>query len=279
MIVTDKKYMIEDKYLKKLNLMIKRLKGTDDVVLPIDGDEGQGKTELAVGTCYYVAYKTGRKYGIENIFFELDKVIKFAASTKEQIIHFDEAAFGLLATNWQNKLHKKFIQLVMVSRKKKHFIILCIPKFHRLPPYVIEERAIGLVHVYSRNNIHKGRFCYFNKKMKDRLYEDWRRTKIKNYKKYNIFKRSFVRAMEKVFTKKQLQEYDDKKDEAIMRLSEDDDKSSQQKRWVKQRDYLIKFIREKMNLKFTEMAKEFKKFGLDDLTMENIRRAYRSVST
>ena len=66
MIVTDKKYSIDDAYLKKLRLMVKRLKGTDDVVLPIDGDEGQGKTEFAMGTCYYIAYKTKRKYDANN---------------------------------------------------------------------------------------------------------------------------------------------------------------------------------------------------------------------
>ena len=32
MIVTDKKYMIEDKYLIKLDLMVKRINGVDELL-------------------------------------------------------------------------------------------------------------------------------------------------------------------------------------------------------------------------------------------------------
>lgn len=276
MVVTDKKYDFDKAYVSKLDLMIKRMKGTDDNVLPIDGDEGQGKTELAMGTCYYISYKTGRKYGIENIFFDLDEVIKFAASTKEQIIHFDEAALGLLTTNWQNKLQQKFIQLVMIARKKKHFIILCIPKFHRLPQYLIEERSIGLVHVYSRKNLEKGRFCYFTKKKKEQLYIDWRKSKIKNYKKYYSFRGSFPEASKKIFTKEQKNEYEKKKDAAILSLIDEKEKEGDmKKKWKDQRDRLIVYIKDKMGLKYTEMEKELKNFGVDDLGMEGLRRAYR----
>ena len=38
------------------------MKGTDDNVICIDGDEGQGKSNLAMGICYYIANKTNRKY-------------------------------------------------------------------------------------------------------------------------------------------------------------------------------------------------------------------------
>ena len=94
---------MDDKLKSKLDLMIKRMKGTDDNIIVIDGDEGQGKSEMAMGICYYIAYKTGREYGMDNINFDLDVVIKRAVSTKEQIEHFDEAVLGLLTTNWQNK--------------------------------------------------------------------------------------------------------------------------------------------------------------------------------
>ena len=265
MLVTDKQYNMDDAYVHKLDLMIKRMNGTDDNVLPVDGDEGQGKSEFTVGTCYYVAYKTGRTYNVDNIFFDLDKVIKFASSTKEQIIHFDEAVLGLLTTNWQNKLQQKFIKLVMVARKKKHFIVLCIPKFHRLPQYLIEERAIGLAHVYSRNNLHKGRFCYFTKKMKDKLYEDWRRTKIKNYKKYNVFRGSFVQAMKRVFTEEQIKQYDDKKDAAILSLGEDekDKKTDRQIKWIEQRNILINFLKKNEGLNARQLGERLNQLGID----------------
>ena len=274
----DKKYYIDDKYKSKLDLMIKRMKGTDDNIMVIDGDEGQGKTEMAMGTCYYISQQTGRKYSIDNIFFDLDKLVKFASSTKGQIIHFDEAVLGLLVTKWQDKLQQKFLTLAMVARKKKHFIILCIPKFHRLPQYLIEERAIALVHVYSRNNLEKGRFCYYTKKNKNGLYLDWRRSKVKKYKEYRSFWGTFPIASTKIFTEEQNKEYDDKKDAAILAIGEDDKpKDKEQKiKWMKQRDTLISFIKDEMNLSFSDMDKQFKKRGIEELSVETLRRAYSS---
>ena len=222
MIVTDKKYYMDNYYLSKLDLMIKRMAGTDDTILIIDGDEGQGKTELTVGTCYYVAYKTGRKYDVNNIFFELDKGIEYAGKTSEQIIHLDEGALGLLSTQWWSKNQQKFLQLVMIARKKKHFIAVCIPKFYKLNQYIIEERSIGLVHVYSDKNLHKGRFCYYSKNAKERLYQDWRRKRFKNYGKFYTFHGKFVKAINKVFTPEQEKEYETKKDKAIMNITKSD---------------------------------------------------------
>lgn len=261
MIVTDKKYHLDDNYIKKLNLMIKRLKGTDDNVLPIDGDEGQGKTEFAVGTCYYIAYKTKRKYGVENIFFDLEEVIKFASSTEKQIIHFDEAVLGLLTTNWQDKIQKRFLQLIMIARKKRHFIVLCIPKFHRLSQYIIEERAIGLVHVYSKKNLEKGNFCYFTKDGKDKLYTDWKRKRIKTYKQHFSFKGKFVMTMEKVFTPEQVQAYEDKKDESILGFSAE--KKTQGDRWREQRDNMIRGIKKDLKVSDKKMEEVLKKLNVD----------------
>ena len=262
MIVTDKKYSIEDQQLKKLDLMVKRLKGTDDIVLPIDGDEGQGKTELAIGTCYYIAYKTGRKYDIDNIFFDLDEVIRFAASKKKQIIHYDEAALGLLRTQWQKKSQQKFLQLVMIARKKQHFIILCIPKFHRLPPYVLEDRAIGMMHVYAHKNIHKGRYCYYTKSALANLYQDYNKKKVKTYQKHFSFRGRFVEASKKVFTKEQHEVYDKKKDDAILSVGVDDNLRDRQKKWLEQRDKLIRGFRKDLKLSSPQMEKLLEKYGV-----------------
>lgn len=279
MIVTDKKYFLEKKYVEKLDLMIKRLKGTDDVVLPIDGDEGQGKTELAIATCYYIAYNTGRHYGIDNIFFDLDKLLKFASTTKDQIIHFDEGAFGLLSMQWQSKAQQKFLQLVMVARKKRHFIIICIPKFHKLPQYVIEERSIGLVHVYSRKNLQKGRFCYFKKDSKDALYQDWNRKRIKNYKKYNDFHGTFPEASKRVFTDAERDEYDKKKDEAIMGLTQENKMGVHEKRWFEQRNKLIAGMRIEYKLTAKELMKKIKQYDvtLSCTEIKDITRDYEEL--
>lgn len=264
---------MDDAYKHKLDLMIeKKLNRTDDVVLPVDGDEGQGKTEFACGTCYYIAHMTKRTYDTSRIFFDLDELIKFASTTKEQIIHFDEAVLGLLATNWQNKLQQKFIQLVMVARKKKHFIVLCIPKFHRLPSYVIEERAIGLVHVYSRGNIEKGRFAYFTKKKKDLLYHEWRKRKTKNYRGLYSLRGSFPKVMEKIFTEEEIEEYERKKDEAILSINNEKKNNSKEEYFKKQRNLLLVVLKKELNLSNNKISKMLNQYGLENMKMSNVQK-------
>jgi len=263
MLVTDKEYSMEKAFVGKLDLIVERkLNKTDDAVLIIDGDEGQGKTEFACGMCYYIASKTGRPYTIENIFFDLDEGMKFAASTKEQIIHLDEGVLGLLTTQWQSKTQQKFLQLVMTARKKKHFIVICIPKFHRLPQYVIEERAIGLIHIYSRKNLEKGRFLYFKKKSKNILYQDWKSKKKKTYKKHYDIRGTFSQCMEKIFTDEEIEEYERKKDGAILSITDESGKSKNNNRYTKitsQRDKLISMINTLFKQKYKLTSTEVKK--------------------
>ncbi len=263
MIVKDKEYHMDDKLNSKLDLMIKRMKGTDDNIIVIDGDEGQGKTEMAIGVCYYVSQKTGRRYIVDNIFFDLDKLIKFASSTKEQIIHFDEAVLGLLVTKWQDKLQQKFLTLAMIARKKKHFIVLCIPKFHRLPQYLIEERTIALIHVYSLNNLQKGRFSYYTKEKKNLLYLEWRKNKSKQYKEFKSFRGTFPIASRKVFTDEQNKEYDEKKDDAILLVGGDEGTTSRQQGWLNQRNALLRIIKESGQLTNLEVSRKLCEQGVE----------------
>lgn len=254
--------MIEDQLLKKLDLMVNRLNKTDDVVLIVDGDEGQGKTEFSMGVCYYMAYKLKRKYTPDNIFFDLDSVIRFTSETKEQIIHFDEGALGLLRTQWQTSMQQKFMQLVMVARKKKHFLIICIPKFHRLPPYIIEDRSIGLVHVYSHQNIHKGRYCYFTKSAKAKLWEDYNKKKNKSYQRHFSFRGRFIEASKKIFTKEQEEQYERKKDQAILSVGVKTELSERQRKWIDQRNKLIRYLKKEEGLSEKKLAIKLNKLGL-----------------
>lgn len=220
MIVTDKEFFMEKKLVSKLDLMIDRLRGTDDSILLISGDEGIGKTNFAAGACYYISHKTGRNYTPKHIFFDLDKLIDFASKTKEQIIHWDEGALGGLATEWWSKNQQKFMRLLMVARKKKHFMVICIPKFYKLNEYIVVERSIGLVHCYARQNIQKGRFFYYTKAKKETLYTDWKRSRKRNYKRNASFGGSFLEYMPKVFSEEEVQEYENMKDKAILNINE-----------------------------------------------------------
>jgi len=218
MLVTDKQFYMEPRLVKKLDLMIDRMKIKMDNVLTIDGDEGVGKTNLEVGIGYYISDKTGRPFSVDNIFFDLDELIDFAIKTEEQIICWDEAALGGMAQEWWRKNQVEFIKLLMIARKKKHFFIICIPKFFKLNEYLIVDRSIALIHVYARREIQRGRFVYYTKKKKEKLYYDWKKKRQRNYKKFVSFRGSFLEYLPKVLDEKA---YEVKKNYAILNFRKD----------------------------------------------------------
>lgn len=218
-------YFMENKLAEKLDLMVKRTEGNnkDDNVILIDGDEGQGKSNMLAGIAGYIHLKTKRPLTNSNIFFDLDKLMKFAIHTEKQIILWDEGALGGLATEWWKKNQVKFLKLLMVARKKRHFWVICIPKFFKLNEYLVVDRSIAMIHCYSRKNVQKGRFTYLSKNKKEQLFYDWKRTRKRRYKKYVSFRGSFPIALPKVFNE---EEYERMKDEAILNLDGEEDKDA-----------------------------------------------------
>lgn len=218
MIVTDKEYFLEKRLVDKLDLMIKRSTGKRkfDNLIIVDGDEGYGKSNCAVGCAYYVAHQMKRPFSVDNLFFDINKMIEFAQSTKEQVIIWDEAALAGLASEWQNKSQKMLIKLMMAARKKRHFYFFNIPKFYRLHEYLAVERSIALIHVYARDELKLGRFVYFKRTSKENLYSSWKRKHLRSYKKFYNFSGSFLETLPKLIDEK---EYDRRKDEAIASIT------------------------------------------------------------
>lgn len=232
-LVTDKQYYLDPKLKEKLDLMIARMKVGKDNLILIDGDEGDGKTNISMGVGYYFAHTCGRPFSLENIFFDLDKLIDFAIKTKEQVIIWDEGALGGLASEWWNKNQKKFIKLLMIARKRQHFWIVNIPRFFKLNEYFVIDRSIALIHVYMRGGLEHGKFVYFNQTQKEKLWEDWRKTHIRNYKKWWSFHGSFVMFLEARGDKFEDiisdAEYNKKKDDAIMSIDRERDNKLEKK--------------------------------------------------
>lgn len=245
MIVTDKKYFMERDLLYKLDLMISRSTNGNklDNLIIVDGDEGYGKSNLAVGVGYYVAQTMGRSFSLKNVFFDSEELTKFAVDNDEQVIIWDEAALEGLAAEWRNKTQLRLIKLLMIARKKKHFWIFNIPKFFKLAEYIALDRSICLLHVYAKNEMKLGQWAYFNRKRKEKLYEDWRIRKKRNYKKHYMIKGIFKEVIPIVLDE---DEYDKKKDEAIQKFGATKETKSKQQ---VQRDIMLKIVREKLGLK------------------------------
>ncbi len=225
-------YSIDEEVSKKFDLMIKRCseKNKFDNLVVVDGEEGLGKTTIAILFANYVSQKTGRPFDLENVFFDADEMIEFAAKSDAQIIVWDEAALGGLSIEWSSKVQKKLKKLLMIARKKRHFYFFCIPKFFKLTEYLIVDRAKALIHVYSHDDIHRGRFVYFRKEAKDKLYYDWRKKGARNYKIRYSLRGTFPNAMAKVIDE---EAYDKKKDFAIVKALQTEEMNFDKRRLIK----------------------------------------------
>jgi len=212
--VTDKNYYLDDNLKTILDYCLKRQRKKFDHLFIIDGDEGYGKSTMVLAPAYYLAYKTGATFNVkENIFFDLDSMLKRASETEKQILIWDEAALGGMSLQWQTQIQQKLIQMLMVARKKGHFWFFVIPKFFKLNEYIVLDRAIGLVHVYSEDDLTRGRFVYFDKNKKNKLYYNYRKNRTRNYRDY-LFAGKFTNATHII----DLEEYDRLKDEAILNI-------------------------------------------------------------
>lgn len=235
MIVTDLKYSLEKKLVKKLDTMMDRCiveHPKRDALLINEGGEGEGKSNSSVAEAYYLKYKTGRPV---YLFFRLESLIEFAKATEKKIIIWDEPSLDSLAQEHYKDINLQLTKLLMTARKKRHFIIINMTKFWKFSEYIVVDRSLGMIHMYSRKEIQAGRFVYVRKKHLEPLYLGYKSSKKRLYKKFASFYGTFPDIMEKHFNKMGInvvgidgnvyrnstyQIYEEEKDKAIFSIGE-----------------------------------------------------------
>jgi hypothetical protein len=192
--LTKKKIPFDIALYGLIRLMEKRCtqhKPKWDNVLNIEGGEGIGKTTLAITVGYIVGEDTNRKFSESNVFTDIDSGVKFAQSTKEQIIIFDEPSSDALSIEFRNKIQINLIKLLMQVRKRRHFIIFNLTKFYKFAEYIVVDRPVGMIHLYANEN-NRPCWVYIPGKYLEALYNDYKFKKQRNYKKYMTIHGYFV---------------------------------------------------------------------------------------
>lgn len=228
--LTDKKIPFNKMFIEKLDLMIDRVMQKNpklDAVFENEGGEGLGKTSFSVAQAYYISWKTGKPFSEKNIFADVSKAIKFAQETEGQIIIFDEPAKGVLKAQWRNKLQQDLIQLLMLARKKRHFIIFNFVKFYKFNEYIVVDRCLGMAHLYERKDKKGYAFTYIPRGYLESLYNDAIKKHQRNYFKYGIFSGEFPDVLnpEKEYNlldKINIDAYEKEKDKAIATIGSND---------------------------------------------------------
>jgi len=267
--VTRFNYPLEKTLIVTLNRLCERCttkRAKKDAVLNIEGKEGEGKSTLSVAIGYYVAEKTKREFSSKNMYFDADKLLKDAQETKEQIFIWDEPALSALSRDHHKRVLKDLTRLLLMARKKRHFFIFNLARFTNFNKFLVFQRPLGMIHVYSRNDIIPGRFCYIPQKYLEALWRDWVYKKRRNYQKYSLNKirGSFPPVLEPTYKNNVLSEFDindyeTRKDKAILRVGKDDKKKIN--KWKKKYDnlkYQIGTIHKRTNVKQKDIVK-----GLD----------------
>jgi len=192
-------YNLENELVKKLDIMIERITRETPVLdawLQVEGSEGSGKSNSAVAMANYVKQKTGRD---AHIFFRLQALINHAQRTKKQIMIWDEPSLDSLSTDQLKRIGRDLLRLAMTIRKRQHMFIINFTKFWKFGEYIVVDRCLGMVHMYSKDEIDMGRFVYIKKKSLETLWNDYMKAKIRSYKKCTAFRGHFPEVMDKYF--------------------------------------------------------------------------------
>lgn len=281
--VTRFQYAMERSLIEKLDLLIKRCVQKNpkrDSVLINEGAEGEGKTSLSVAEAYYISEQTKRPFSHENIFFDINKMIKFLQDTEGQIAIWDEPALQSLSTDALKSVVRDLKRMLMMCRNRRHFIIINMTYFNEFGNYIVWQRPNGMIHVYSRNEREAGRFIYIRKKYLEHLWRDWVSKKMRSYKKYASRKcrGTFPDVLNPEYKNNVLSEFDfnayeKNKNDAINSIGQETKKVTE--RDIR-RNLLISFIDNcvKNNLPLTQKQMSLA-FNLSDRTIRNILSALR----
>lgn len=144
------------------------IQGDQDRVFLITGNEGSGKSVLAM----QLAYHLDNTLSIDDVCFNADDFAKrLRECEKYKSIIFDEAFIGLSSRGFFSKENLKLISLLQECRQKNLFIFIALPSFFLLEKYVALFRSHALFHtaIYKKN--FKNRYYKaYNKNNKKLLY-------------------------------------------------------------------------------------------------------------
>ncbi len=181
-------FAFEKKLYAKIYTMCKRITRKHpvlDACLTNSGYEGDGKTNTSLVEAI-IAQKLIGKTSI-HLFFKTSSCIKFAQKTKQKIIILDEPSFESLSTDSSSNLNKDFLRLTSTMRKKRHFFIINFAKFWKFPEFLVVDRALGMIHMDSKNGKDPGRFIYVRKKNLEILWNGKKKLNKMLYNKTRAF--------------------------------------------------------------------------------------------
>lgn len=152
--MTETEQLLGDNITKALDSSKEKMLDKDkDFVLLVTGEEGNGKSSLALLMADYwdEDFDPG-----EQICMDHEQVIRTADELDAgQAIVFDEGIEALLSRNHGSKSNRIMLEWFREVRAKNLFIVICMPEWKEIEKPIRDDRAHGLVRIVKQG------FCHF----------------------------------------------------------------------------------------------------------------------
>lgn len=239
------------------------LKKDFDWVLLIDGEEGSGKSVLAMQIGAYL----DPNFSLENIVFTSEEFIAKIKDPKTKAgscIVLDEAFNALNSRATMSEVNRSMGAVATEMRQKNLFVIIVLPSFFDLDKQFALHRSKALIHVYLKNQVDRGQFVIFTKKSKLYLYLNGKKTYD-----YSKPKSPFPACVFPHYYPVDEQAYRIKKATAFKKRTV----SNQARNWLNQRNAYIKYLYQTLGLTQEELAKIPTNYGVVPVGQQQISRA------
>ena len=244
----------------------KVLKKDRDWVCVVDGEEGVGKSVLAMQIARYL----DPNFNLDKIVFTSDdflKAIKDPKTKKGDCILLDESFNAANNRSSLTEVNKSMIGVATEMRQKNLFIIMVLPSFFDLDKYFALWRCKALVHVFFDE--HEDRhYILFPKEHKKYLYLNGKKTYNYNKPKspFPVFNFPNHYVVDEI-------EYRAKKSEAFKKRTV----SQSARNWMNQRNSYIKFIIKSLGLSQQDVAKIPANYGFPTMSQQHMSRIMKEI--
>ena len=224
------------------NYLIPAVHAKWDGVGLVTGIEGSAKSTNVMSVAKYldpsfpgtpVGDNTTRRHCERVVFSAKQFTEAIDKAHPRQAIVFDEAVMGFLAADAATEIQKALIKKMVTIRKKQLYIFIVLPSIFLLRMYMAIFRTRVLIHFYTPDGISRGYFKFYSYESKRKLYISGKRDFNQDASKFDFA----GRATDTSGLFFPIDEYEDKKDEAIRSIIEEPKKAKES---IKNAQYVLK---------------------------------------
>ncbi len=152
----------------KLKNVRKILKKGFDCPIILDGGRREGKSILGMTIAWILSDET---LTLDNFAIGIDDAIeKLKKLPDRSILFVDEGSMVFNSKDAMQKELRQMVKILDVIGQKEMIFIIVLPSFFDLIRPVASRMSRFLLHVYTDEQMNRGRFAFFGKKSKNLLY-------------------------------------------------------------------------------------------------------------